>query len=124
MISAVELEIMVRQTEAFVAADAETLTVTPKPVRTSDGAGGHTLTDGQPFDITARLIPQSDKVPVADTWEGTRARVEYILVGHPNLALQLSKDDVFQWRGQSWKIQQIHDKPDYEFKADVILDVG
>lgn len=124
MISAVEMAIMSRQTDAFVAADAETITVTPKPTRTADGAGGYTLTDGAPFDLTVRLIPQSDKVPVTDTWEGTRPRTEYILIGNPDLALQLSKDDVFAWRGAEWKISQVHDKPDYEFKADVIRNVG
>lgn len=124
MISALELQICTTQTAAFVAADAETIVVTPAPTRVSDGAGGHTLTAGTPFEEIVRLIPQSDKVPVVGTWEGTREKVEYILISVPDAANRLFKDSVFSWRGQSWKISQIHDKPDYEFKADVVLDVG
>jgi hypothetical protein len=124
MISAAELEIGIRQTEAFVAADAETIAVTPAPGIWSDGAGGHTKLQGEPFEEVVRLIPQSDKVPVVGTWEGTRAKVEYILIAAPDAGTRLTKGSVFFWRNARWRIEQIHQKPDYEFKADVVLDVG
>lgn len=115
---------MVRQTAAFIAADADVITVLPQAGRTADGAGGYIETPGVPFERTVRLIPQSDKIPVNASWEGSREAVEYVLLDVPEAALLLLKDDRFSWRGQTWKISQIHDKPDYEFKADVILDVG
>lgn len=121
MTRAAELGIMIRHTAQFIAADPETIMVTPAEARLADGAGGFTIQKGEPFERTVRLLPQSDKVPVISTWEGTRERVEYILLDVPEAKLLLMKDDTFAWRGQVWKISQIHDKPDYEFKADVVL---
>jgi len=115
---------LVKGTVAFVAADPETISITPPAARVSDGAGGYTTTDGTPFAATVRLIPQSDKVPVVATWEGNREKVEYILIGHPDLRATIVKGSTFAWRGQEWRIAQLHDKPDYECKADVILHGG
>lgn len=124
MIAAGELAIMVRQTASFVAADPESIAVTAATTRVADGAGGHTETPGAPFTTTVRLIPQADKVPTVDTWEGTREKVEYVLIAVPAEGARLTKGSIFGWRGQSWRISQVHDKPDYAFKADVVLDAG
>jgi hypothetical protein len=121
--SAAELAIMVKQTAAFIAADAETIIVTPT-TRASDGAGGHTKTAGTPYSEVVRLIPQSDKVPLLTVTEGTREKVEYILLALPEQAPRLKAGHVFSWRSQDWKISAVHDKPDYEHKADVVLHVG
>lgn len=119
-----ELGIMIRQTAMFIAADPETITITPAATKLADGAGGFTETPGTPFERTVRLIPQSDKVPEVSTWEGTRARIEYILLDVPDGRPLLPTGSVFDWRGRTWKIHQAHDKPDYEFKADVIVHDG
>lgn len=125
---AAELALMIRQTQAFVNADPETIVITPAVSRVSDGAGGHQLVPGTPFEHVCRLIPQGgdqkSKVPTVSTWEGTRAVSEYVLLDVPSAAELIYKGDTFTWRGQTWKVLQIHDKPDYTFKADVVLDVG
>jgi hypothetical protein len=124
VISQRELDIMVKQTAHFIAADPETIVVTPEATRESDGAGGTVKVDGMPYDQVVRLIPQSDKVPVVSTFEGTREKVEYILIALPEQAEYLQAGAVFYWRNQHWLISQTHDKPDYEHKADVVLNVG
>jgi len=119
-----ELAFALKSTAAFIDADAEDITITPAETAQSDGAGGRTRVQGEPFQATVRLIPTSDKVPVTTTWEGSRENVEYTLMALPEMRLLLTKGSTFQWRGQTWLITAIHDKPDYECKADVILHVG
>lgn len=124
MTSPVELALLIRQTQAFVDADAEEIVLTPRLGNWPDGAGGYTKLEGDPTIETVRLIPQSDKVPLLQTWEGTREKVEYILISVPTAAARFTKGSTFVWRSQVWKISAIHDKPDYAFKADVVLHVG
>ena len=124
MTSPAELALLIRQTRSFRDADAEEILVTSPVSHVPDGAGGFVSTSGVPFTETVRLIPQSDKVPVTTTWEGSRATVEYILLSTPDTKDRIAKGALFDWRGRKWRVAQVHDKPDYEFKADVILNVG
>jgi hypothetical protein len=123
MIAATELAMMVKQTAAFIAADATEITLTPRDDRVSDGAGGWVDTPGAPLaPISVRLIPQSDKVPEAAVVEGRRAVPDMILMAMPGV--DIKRYDRFSWNGKVWKISHIHDKPEYEFKADVVVDAG
>lgn len=115
------LEVLTKQTLAFVAADPETITITPAGTKVSDGAGGHTVGAGTPFSQTVRLIPQSDRVPLLSTWEGTREKVDYVLLADPAARATINVGATFPWRGRKWKVTAIHAKPDYECKADVVL---
>jgi hypothetical protein len=123
VISDVELAVMTAQTKAFIAADFEIVSITPRVTRTPDGAGGWTEIKGAPLpNITCRLIPQSDKVPEAMSLDGRRAAPEYVLMAMPGEDIQ--EHDTFVWRGATYQIAQVHRKPEYELKADVVLYVG
>lgn len=123
MISAAEMAVHVASTKAFVEADVETIIFQRPGGRIRTETGGYkdvaaTTTKTQ----RVRLIPQSDKVPVSADTNGTREIPEYIVMGLPDADFQ--KGDLFDWRGQRWSVQQIHDKPDYARKGDVILHRG
>lgn len=114
---------MTAQTKAFIASDFEVIAITPRILRTSDGAGGWTEAEGVPLPgITCRLIPQSDKVPETPSLDGRRATPEYIMLMMPGEDVQ--ENDTFFWRGAKYQIAQVHRKPEYELKADVVLYVG
>lgn len=117
-------KIMTKSTLAFIEADPEALVLQRPGTVSSDGAGGKITANGTPLECVVRLIPQSDKVPTTATWEGTRANVEYVLMADPALRPSIPKGSTFEWHGKTYLIAQIHDKPTYEFKADVILHVG
>jgi hypothetical protein len=114
-----ELALQITMTEAFILADAVEIQLLRRE-KVSDGAGGFTLSDPQelPGVQTFRLIPQSDKVPEVSTSDGRRANVEYILLALPDADLQ--RYDLFDWEDIRWEIAQIHMKPDYERKGDVV----
>lgn len=115
---AAELEIQATATRAFILADAEDLQLV-RSTRSSDGAGGWVYSTPVPLAIqTARLIPQSDRVQEVITSDGRRAFPEYVILMEPSSDMQ--RYDQFTWRGIVWEISQIHYKPDYEMKGDVI----
>lgn len=118
-LSAPELALQISATEAFVLADAETLSMQAWD-KTADKAGGFKLTkDGLPRDITARLIPQSDKVPEIQTSDGKYARIEYVLMATPGTDVR--RYDTFLHEGELYRVEQIHRKPEYEIKADCVM---
>lgn len=113
----------VLQTQRFINADPEQIQIIPEGEKVSDGAGGYTDTPGQPaLPITVRLIPQSDKVAIAAASEGSYEKTEYVLMAMPDTPFK--KDDLFDWRGDRWRISAVHDMPEYEKKADVVLHAG
>lgn len=118
-----ELELQITMTEAFILADAVELQLLRRE-KQPDGSGGYTFTDPVPLDNvqTFRLIPQSDKVPEISTSDGRRANPEFVLLAMPDADLQ--RYDLFDWAGDRWEIAQIHLKPDYERKGDVVQYVG
>jgi len=118
-VDAAELQLQVTMTEAFILADAVELLLLRR-TRSDDGAGGFTLTDPQPLPgvQTFRLLPRSDKVPEVSTSDGRRASVEYTLLALPDADMQ--RYDLFDWNNIRWEIAQVHMKPDYERKGDVV----
>jgi hypothetical protein len=115
----VEYEIQVLATEAFIAQDPQLLDVWRQDESVSDGAGGRVKTE--PFRVasgTFRLIPQQDKVPTVQTFNGTNADPKLVIMGLPGIDFQ--RGDYFTWRGYRWEIVAGHDLPNYESKADVI----
>lgn len=117
-----ELAIQTTMTEAFILADAEQV-VFSRRTKLVDGSGGFTFTTAPLANAqTVRLIPASDKVTEVITQDGQRARPQYTLIGMPTL--DIKKYDLFTWRGSTWEVVEVHMKPDYEKKGDVILYVG
>jgi hypothetical protein len=115
---AAELELQTTATRAFILADPEDLSFV-RMTRTSDGSGGWTYES--PVSLapqTARLIPQSDRVTEVESSDGRRAVPDWILLMEPGSDMQ--RYDHFSWRGVEWEIAQMHFKPDYEMKGDVI----
>lgn len=118
-LSPAELEMHMVATRAFIEADVETIILTRR-TRIADGAGGFkyaTPDVGQPEQYF-RLIPQSDKVPEQRTSDGSYAVPEYVILGMPDA--NMKRYDRFIWKGQTWEISQIRNKPDYEKKGDVV----
>lgn len=120
MISPAELEIQKRQTQAFIDADPETVVFTPGEERVSDGAGGWTVKKGTPRDPqVVRMIPTATDNDVIQSPEGRRVDIQYTVLGMPEATFE--RGDTFTWRGQEWKVDYLHQKPDYERKGDVVL---
>lgn len=117
-----ELEIHKKHTRDFISADPETLAVVNPAQKLSDGAGGYTVVKAEPVDVWCRLIPQTDKVPMTEGGTGDRSRIEYILLAMPDAPVQ--RYATFDWRGKTYSVEAVHEKPDYEFKADVIIHEG
>lgn len=118
MINAVELELQKAGTRAFILADAEDIQFS-RPTRVSDGAGGWTYGSFVALaPQTCRLIPQSDDVPEIAGQDGRMARPEYVILMEPGS--DMLRYDEFTWSGIRWQIVQLHQKPDYEMKGDVI----
>lgn len=123
MISTAELAVGIATTKQFIESDVEVIVFKRPMRRERTETGGYADIPGftsEPQRV--RLIPQSDKVPAAMDTNGTRERPEYILAGLPDA--DFDKGDTFVWRGQTWKVEQLHDKPDYIRKGDVILHDG
>ena len=115
---AAELELNKEATLAFILADPEDITLL-RPHKVSDGAGGFKLGSPTPLITqTGRLIPQSDRVLEVRNSNGRMAMPEFVLL-LPAEA-DLLRYDTFVWRGATWEIAQVHTKPDYELKGDVI----
>lgn len=115
---AAELELQEGITRAFILADASDL-VLRRRTRTSDGAGGFTYST--PVEIasqTFRLIPQTDQVPEIEDSNGRMAVPEWIILGEAGA--DVKRYDRFTWRSMDWEIVQVHLKPDYETKGDVV----
>lgn len=123
MISQRELSVMSRQTKAFIDADYEEISIEPRTNRVSDGAGGWLETPEAPgLPIRVRMIPQSDNVPAAASPEGSRPIPDFVLMAMPGTNIE--RYDTFDWRGKTWEVSYVHEKPEYELKADVIIHAG
>lgn len=125
MISAAEMEVGLAQTAAFIDADPEEIVFLRKGERTRNAAGGWTdVVAGDPRTAPqrVRMIHQlvNDREMSVATTDGARRTPGYTLVGLPTS--DFLKDDRFEWRGATYRIVYVHDKPDYIRKADVELD--
>ena len=117
--NALELEMQISATRAFILADAEDL-VLIRRTRSSDGAGGFTYSTGAELATqTARLIPQNDKTLEVQSSDGRSANPQWIIMMEPGSDIQ--RYDQFEWKNETWEIAELHKKPDYEVKGDVIL---
>lgn len=113
-----ELELQIGATRAFILADAEEIVLWRRG-KVSDGAGGFTLSPPVPLaPQTSRLIPQSDMVLEIEDSNGRMAVPEWVIMMEPGSDLE--RYDQFEWRGLNWEISQVHMKPDYEMKGDVV----
>lgn len=117
MLNAAELAAQTRMTKSFIDADPVELVFENPGTRISDGSGGWVVAPGGKVTATVRMIPQNDAVPEAAVLEGIRPIPEYILMGMPDAGFL--RDATFSWMGRKWILKQVHDKPQYERKADV-----
>jgi hypothetical protein len=114
---AAELELQDGITRAFILADAEDL-VLRRRAKVSDGAGGFTQSSVDIAEQTFRMIPQNDGVPEIADSNGRMGIPEWILLGESDC--DMARYDRFTWRSMEWEIVQVHIKPDYQRKGDVI----
>lgn len=116
----VELQLQTDITRAFILADSEEI-VFRRPERLEDNAGGFKYGPGEQelAPQTCRLIPQSDRVPEIAGSNGRMAVPEWVIIMEPES--DIARYDRFVWRGKEWEIAELHIKPDYQLKGDVIL---
>ncbi len=113
-----ELQLHKDVTRAFILADAESI-VLRRQEKNSDGAGGFILSPEFSLEPqTFRMIPQNDRKPEIADSNGRMAVPEFILLGE--VGCDLRRYDRFTWKGDEWEIAEVHHKPDYEVKGDVI----
>lgn len=113
-----ELELQVANTAAFIAVEPVDLVLIPR-ARVSDGAGGFRLTTGTPREPqTFRMLPRNDKVPEVQTADGKTAQPEFTLLGMPGI--ECDRYDTFEFDGRTWEVAQVHMRPAYEWKGDVV----
>jgi hypothetical protein len=115
---AAELELQSGITRAFILADAEDIQFTRR-TKVADGAGGFIHTEVDIATQTGRMIPQTDQVPELTDSNGRMAAPQWVLLMEANA--DMHRYDRFIWRGMLWEIAQVHTKPDYQTKGDVIL---
>lgn len=116
--NATELAVNRRNTAAFIAADPETIALTPR-ARTKTGTGGYTWTDLPPrepqdFKVVERNSNAITRTRVAG---GEQAEEEFTLVG--NWDAVVAEHDVFTLRGQDWEVIQVDWFNGYEQRAQV-----
>lgn len=124
MISEAELELQKGITTAFILADAEEV-VLNRPPKVSDGAGGFRFDYNNMEALAeayARMIPQNDRTTEYTAGDGRRAVSEWIILMEADA--DIKRYDRFVWRGVLWEVAQVHTKPDYETKGDVIRCAG
>lgn len=114
---AAELELQEGITRAFILADAEDIAL-QRQTKVADGAGGFTFIYTAIAEQTFRMLPQSDQVPEIADSNGRLAMPEWVLLGEAGC--DMKRYDRFTWRGFQWEIVQVHQKPDYETKGDVV----
>lgn len=115
---AAELQLHKDITEAFIMADVEEINFR-KYTREEDGAGGFRMVG--PVDIATqlgRMIPKTDSVPEIETSFGRMAIPEWTLL--MAAGADIARYYRFTWRGLEWEVAQVHTKPDYERKGDVV----
>lgn len=123
MISDLELRIQKRNTQAFIDADVEVIVITPRSTRVPDGAGGWRDGTGAPLPpVRVRIVPINRIQETLFPAEGQIDAPKFVLVAMPDTDIQ--RYDTFVWRGDVWKVDRIHNKPDYELKADLVLENG
>jgi hypothetical protein len=116
--NAAELAMQEAITASFILADPEEIQLY-RSDKVTDGAGGFIQSTSQsPMSPqTVRMIPRTDAVEEMKTVDGHRPIPPYTLLA--GLDVDVERYDIFAWRGTWWEITEIHDKPDYEIKADV-----
>lgn len=120
--NAYRLGLLKRGTVAFIKEDPTALLFS-RPAITPDGLGGYLQGDEDAtFTETVRLIPQSDKVPVADKTEGQLTVVEYILLAESSTKVKVH--DEFTFKGIGFKVLHKHLAPEYEAKFDIVKTKG
>lgn len=120
MLTPTEYMVGVKNTQSFIDADYENLEFARPGAKVDDGEGGWIQGQAVPFGpLKVRLIPQSDKVPEVSTSDGRTYRPEFVLMAVPMTSIQ--RYDTFTYKGVVYEIAEVHDGPEYELKADVVV---
>lgn len=122
MSSAAELIVNRRNTAAFIAADAVSLSLIPTE-RSRTAAGGFRDVAGQARSPqTFRLIPGNDRMPEVKTSNGRLTTPTYILLGTWDCAM--AQWDTFVHNGATYEVVAVHPEHTanrYEIKGDVVV---
>lgn len=122
MLSPEELAIQTSLTQWFIEADSETLTMLRRQRVRNPDTGALEWREAVPVDppVVVKLQPTqytTASVPEVQTPGGEEVWPELTMLALPGTDIQ--KDDVFDWRGNRWRIDELRLKPDYEIIADV-----
>lgn len=120
-IPAVELAVMRRNTEAFIAADDRQIVLTRTP-RVENGTGGTRAGAPAPLPAqTLRLLPQDTSTSTERRLpDGTVVVPTWVLLG-PHTA-DLKRGDTFPLPdGTTGEVVYVHEKKDYQVKGEVVV---
>lgn len=116
----IPLDVQIRLTRAFIAADPVTITLTPRGL-VPDGEGGRTRTALPPREpqVFTLIEPGNSgfQQPISDD-TGEQYTVEFMLLGDPDVVME--RNDVFTHEGENYKIREIMPFNGYERRAVVI----
>lgn len=113
-----ELAIQRRNTEAFIAADPETVVLHPF-TRQPNGSGGYKTVASPPRPPqTMRLIPISTTAFERGTLDGEAVTPEFVLLGEWDCAM--SRGDKFVLDGKRYEVVHVQEKRDYQTKGETV----
>lgn len=113
-----ELRIQRKLTAYFINADPELISLTPNEIQ-SNGAGGVRKTPLPPRPPQGvHLVPLTSQVSERPTLDGKAVIPDFMLIGLHDMAI--GRGDVFQARNSIFEVVHIHEKRDYETKAEAI----
>lgn len=115
--SSVELAAQRQLTAAFVAADAEPITLF-RSTWMSDGAGGHIKQSPEPVLVQLlRFQPRQDGGSPRQTSDGEQVVPTYTLVGKHTADIQ--RWDEFTLNGSRYEVVFVYENRQYQVKAEV-----
>lgn len=115
-----ELAVLRKQTKQFIDDHPVSVTMTRGGARTSDGAGGYTVTPGAPIQAqTVRLIPQDQRGGTQSVnVDGEEVSPVYVIIAEHDA--DIKKDDVFVHNARNYEVTWVRDDKRYEIWAEVV----
>lgn len=117
-----ELKVLRRQTEAFIAENPTSI-VMKRSVRTPNGKGGYTIVVTDQASQVFRIIPQQRSGHLSSRGiDGTVIKPEYVLIGKWDA--NVNNNDTFTFGGREYLVDHVQDvgmPATYEKRVEVVF---